>query len=308
MTSSLSFTLSKAVLPLLRLFRFNPFPWTLFLIHYFLFSSPPSFLPFAPLLSFLLSCHFSSCLSSLFFLFHSSLNSSLSSNLLFFSLLMFLCQICMTTQKKREQKHRKWWKTRSSIPPWCPGWPTRTDMSPRTLRLLIFYLLHLYMWCSSFELKSTFLSKLSPPSLLLILPITYVPTRISSSTSYSLPFISFCYLHISFSSFLSALSPTITFFFIWFISCTRRQHSPSKPDVIETIALETIGKRHARTHVHDCWFADVEDSINIVAWGAVTFLSSLLRFHRITRHYFHLHFTLLFPLIRFLTRMIEKVD
>lgn len=234
MTSSLSFTLSKAVLPLLRLFRFNPFPWTLFLIHHFLFSSPPSFLPFAPLLSFLLSCHFSSCLSSLFFLFHSSLNSSLSSNLLFFSLLMFLCQICMTTQKKREQKHRKWWKTRSSIPPWCPGWPTRTDMSPRTLRLLIFYLLHLYMWCFSFEFKSTFLSKLSPPSLLLILPITYVPTRISSSTSYS--------FH------LLLLSP----YFFFFLSLCLISHHHLLLHLIYIMHTTTTQSVQARCHWDDC--------------------------------------------------------
>ena len=188
----LSFSLSKFVLPLLHLFHFNPFPWTLFLIHYFLFSSP--------LLSSLISSIrpsplFPPILPPLFLLFPSLFTpySTPLSDLLFSSLLLLLCQIFMTTPKKRGQKRKKWWKTRSSIPPCCPGWPTRTDMSPRTLHFLSFI-------CSSF-LCGVFLlgltvrtsqSSLPPPpslwfSLLLILPITYVPTRISSTASSSLP-------------------------------------------------------------------------------------------------------------------------
>lgn len=85
-------------------------------------------------------------------------------------------------------------------------------------------------------------------------------------------------------------------------------YSPSKPDVIETIALETIGKRHARMHVHDCCFADVKDSIKNAVHGAVSFISSLFPFYCITRHSLHLPFSLLFPLIRYLTLMVEKVD
>ena len=134
-------------------------------------------------------------------------------------------------------------------------------MSPRTLHFLSFI-------CSSF-LCGVFLLGLTVRTSQSSLP----PPPLFDFHSYS-SFLSLMYPHAyplqHLLRYLYLLLSSLYFFLLLFLYLISHHHllllllsldlyhahndnySPSKPDVIETIALETIGKRHARTHVYDC--------------------------------------------------------